>query len=197
MKKLELDKINKLFLSIKDIANILSISKESAKVTASRYADKGYLLRLKRDFYITENKFENLNEQELFRLANILQTPSYVSLTTALSYYNISTQQQRNYIESIALKRTKQFQVKKTDFHFILVKKEFYYGFVLTDNFFIATPEKALADAVYLTSLKRYNCDFDAVDFKKIDKKKIGNFILKTNLRTQKLWASLCKIYKI
>ena len=67
------------------------------------------------------------------------------------------TQQLRGVIESVALERTKSFSVSEIEFKFILVKKSFYTGFILEDNFFIAIPEKALADAVYLSSMGRYN----------------------------------------
>ena len=197
MKALELSKYDRLILSTQDIANIFSITKESAKVTASRYAKKGLLIRLKKDFYIPESKFDKIKETELFGLANILQTPSYISLTTALSFYNISTQQQRNFIESIALKRTRHVSVKEIDFEYILLKKDLYNGFILKDNFFIAVPEKALADAIYLTALKKYNCDFDAINFKKLDIKKVESFVRKANSKTEKFWLELCKTYKV
>jgi predicted transcriptional regulator of viral defense system len=89
--KLNMNK--EVILSIEDIAEILSISKESASVTANRYVKQKLLLRIKKNLYITPVKFDNLKENEFFQLANYLQVPSYISLTSALSYYNISTQQ--------------------------------------------------------------------------------------------------------
>jgi predicted transcriptional regulator of viral defense system len=157
MKGNKLNVSDKLTLSTEDIAEILSISKESSKVTANCYVNVGLLIRIKRDFYITPNKFEKIKESELFQLANFIKVPSYISLSSELSYYNILTQQLRGVIESVALERTKSFSVSEIEFKFILVKKSFYTGFILEDNFFIAIPEKALADAVYLSSMGRYN----------------------------------------
>ncbi len=193
----KLNKNEKLILSIDDIAEILSISKESARVTANRYAKRNLLLRLKRDFYITPNKFENLKEEGLFQLANYLQVPSYVSLASALSYYNIYTQQLRGIIESIALKRTRTFVVDGIEFRFILVKKDFYTGFLTENNFFIAAPEKALADAVYLSSIGKYSLDFDAVDFSKIGKQKVSKYLKLTNKKAKTFWENICKRYGI
>lgn len=197
MKSLLLNSSNKTILSTKDIANLLSISKESAKVTATRYTRKGILIRLKNDFYITSNNFEKLNERDFFRLANIIQVPSYISLTSALSYYNLTTQQLRNTVESIAVKRTKIVKVKNLVFSYSLIKKKFYLGFGLVDNFFIASPEKAFADVVYLTSLNKYAFDFEAMAFKKINKQKVNEFLQLTNLRAISFWEKLCKRYKI
>jgi hypothetical protein len=197
MKATELSKSTKFLFGINDIAKLLSIGRESAKVTASRYSKKGILIRVKPDIYIERTKFENLNEGGLFRLANLIQTPSYISLTTALSYYNITSQQTRNFIESVSFKRTKEINIKNITFNFTIVKKGFYLGFELKNDFFIALPEKALADAIYLSSLKRYNCDFSAIDFKKINKSNIKKYLDTTNNRTITFWNSLCKTYGI
>lgn len=197
MRTFELNNINKLIISIEDIAKVLSINKESAKVTANRYVKNGSLLRIKRDFYITSGKYEKLDEKELFQIANAIQLPSYISLTSALAYYSISTQQLRGIIESITTKKTNSVNVKEFSFNFILIKKNFYTGFKLEDDIFIALPEKALVDAVYLSSLGRYNCDFDAIDFSKLNKSKITGYIRDTNQRTISYWDTICKRYKI
>jgi predicted transcriptional regulator of viral defense system len=197
MKIFELNNSKNLILSLKDISELLSITRESAKVSASRYSKNGLLIRLKKDYYITKNRFEHLKENEIYYCANSIQTPSYISLTTALSHYNISTQQQRNYIESISLKRSKAATIHNIDFTFKKIKKELYCDFELIDNYFIATPEKALFDAVYLTSIKRYNCDFDCLDMEKININIIEGYIEKENDLTKKLWQELCRRYKI
>lgn len=197
MRTFALNNSEKIILSIEDISKLFSISKDSAKVTANRYVKGKQLIRLKRNFYITPGKFDKLKEEDYFRIANMLQVPSYVSLTSALSYYNISTQQIRSIVESIALKRTKNVIAENAEFKFLLIKKSLYTGFILEKQFFIAIPEKALADAVYLTSLGKYNCDFEAIDFKKINKQKVNQIIELTNNKTRSFWNNLCKRYKI
>ncbi|HVO72617.1 MAG TPA: hypothetical protein VMT35_01225 [Ignavibacteriaceae bacterium] len=204
MKAFELNKSNKLFLSVNDIAGILSINKESAKVSAARYVKKKYLIRLKKNLYILSGKFDALGEADLFKIANFIQTPSYISLITALGFYNITTQQQRSFVESIALKKSKSITIKDITFTYSIIKKELYEGFGLRqttggakDNFFIALPDKALADIVYLFSMGRYRCDFDALDFRKINKENVRKFLEQTNQRTKSAWEKLCASYKI
>jgi predicted transcriptional regulator of viral defense system len=194
---LKLNQIQQLYFSTADIARFLNISLESARVTASRYVKKNVLVRLKRDLYLTSSRIAALTESERFRIANIIQTPSYVSLTTALSYHGLSTQQQQNFVESVALKRTKSVLVHPLTFSYSLVKEDFYDGFELRDDFFIAISEKALADAVYLTSLGRYTCDFYAIDFRRINKTKVFGFIKRTNRTTELFWEKLCENFKI
>jgi len=197
MNRIKLNKSENKLLSVRDIASILSISLESARVTAHRYIQKGLLIRIKRDLYITADKFNNLKENELFKLANLIQVPSYISLTSALSYYNISTQQLRGIVESIAVKRSKLAKSGDVIFKFTKVKKDFYTGFIQENNIFIALPEKALADSIYLSSMGRYNTDFDAIDFRKTNKALTNKFIKQTNKKATTLWDNICKRYKI
>ncbi len=197
MRTFDLNNTDKIILNIEEISKLLSINKESAKVTANRYVQGKQLIRLKRNFYITPGKFEKLKEEDYFKLANMLQVPSYISLTTALSYYNVSTQQMQDIIESIALKRTTIFKVKILEFKFFLIKKDLYTDFTLEKQFFIASPEKALADIVYLTSLGKYDCDFEAINFSKLNKQRTNSIIEQTNDKTKSYWENLCKRYKI
>ena len=193
LKALQLSRSGQFILSIMDISRILGISIESARVTASRYVKKGVLVRLKRDMYLTMEQFRALETRDRFRIANLLQTPSYISLTTALGYWNVSTQQQQDYIESVALKRTKTVEIQSFIFSFSLIKETCYNGFEQRDGFFIATAEKALADVVYLASLGRYKPDMEAVNLERVDMKKTAGFINQAGRITQTYWNKICE----
>jgi predicted transcriptional regulator of viral defense system len=52
MKYNDIKKINKLYFTYQDVAKILSISEDSARVLCTRYVKQKYLIRLKRNFYI-------------------------------------------------------------------------------------------------------------------------------------------------
>lgn len=188
---------DKLILSTEDVAKILGIPSKSAQVYISRNIQKSHLLRIKRDIFILKLKYEKLSEEEYFSIANIIQTPSYISLTTALSYYNITTQQQRNYIESVAVKRNKFLNIGNINYNFSLVKKDFFNFFIKKDIFFIAEPEKAFFDTIYLTSLGRYNFDFDSINFNMLNIENINKLIINTNSVTKNFWEKLCKIYNL
>jgi predicted transcriptional regulator of viral defense system len=197
MNIVKIQNITKTIITVSDIQKELGITKESAQVTASRYVKANLLYRLKRDFYILPQKFKLLSEEELFSISNRLQTPSYISLTTALSYYNLTTQQTPNFIEAIALKRTKSIKLLNKEFNYSLVKKTFYSDFIQKENFFIALPEKALADLIYLTAIGLYNADFDAINFELFDKSKVSSILFNSNKAALNLWQKLIKNYEI
>jgi len=136
------NKLTKPYFGYEDIARVLNISPNSAKVAASRYVKAGILL---------------------------IQVPSYISLMTALGYYEITTQLQQDYIESVGVRRTKDITIEKTVFRYTKIKPELYSGFKRMRGFFIAEPEKAFVDALYLQSLGRRSIDTSSLDVDKLD----------------------------
>lgn len=193
----KLQNLEKLYFSSNDIARELKISRKSAQVTASRFISSGELFRLKRDIYILPQTLKSASEEEVFSMANILQTPSYVSLTSALCFYNLTTQQLVDYVESVGLKRTINFEVGNFLFNFKKIKEEFYLGFQRQENFFIALPEKALADSIYFSSMGTYNTDFEAIDLSKFNRRKVEEYLKLTNKTAINLWQKLIKNYKL
>jgi len=173
MKILQLRNIEKLYFGHEDIARALGITLQSAKVSANRYVRQGLLIRLKRNIYVLKDKWIRLDREQVFPLANIIQVPSYISLMTALDYYEITTQVQRDFIESVAVKRTKEVEIGQRFFNYTKINTDLYSGFSRTRGFFIATPEKAFLDALYLMSLGRYRFDIPSIDFSKLNLKKI------------------------
>lgn len=159
MKSLELSKIRKPYFGYEEISKVLGISAASAKVTASRYVKQGLLVRMKKNLYVLREVWNAAGKEEKFLLANLGQTPSYISLSTALDYYEITTQMQRDFFESVAVKRTKEIHVKGNVFRYTKISGSLYFGFKKEKDFFIATPEKALLDAFYLMSYGRYALD--------------------------------------
>jgi len=87
MKYKDTKKINKLYFTYQDVAKILSTSEDSARVLCTRYVKQKYFIRLKRNFYILKERWDNITPNQRLGLANILQVPSYISLMTALSFF--------------------------------------------------------------------------------------------------------------
>lgn len=189
MRHFQLRDIEKLYFGYEDIARTLGISQNSAKVTAHRYVKQGMLVRIKRNIYLLKERWTNLDREQQFIIANILQVPSYISLTTALDYYEITTQMQRDFIESVAVKRTTRKEIEQTVFNYTKISNDVYRGFLKKQGVFIAEPEKAFLDAAYLMTLGRYNLDMPSIDFSKFDMEKIEHMAKSFPLKTQKFIA--------
>jgi predicted transcriptional regulator of viral defense system len=190
MKHLRLNNISKFYFGYEDIAKALGISAGSAKVTASRYVKQGILVRVKRNVYVLRNVWKAAGREEKFMLANLGQVPSYISLMSALDYYEITTQMQRDFFESAAIKRTKEIAIDGSIFKYVKINSKYYFGFKKEKDFFIATPEKALVDAFYLMSFGRYALDISSLSAEKLDRKEIRRisnvFPLKTRSMLKK-----------
>ncbi|MCX5695249.1 MAG: hypothetical protein NTW18_01085 [Candidatus Omnitrophica bacterium] len=179
--------LNKLYFSYRDISRVFGISPGSGRVAATRLVKSGDITRVKRDFYILSQRWSSSSLEDRFILANLLQVPSYISLMTALSYYEITTQVQRDFIESVGYYRTKLVEVKESSFNYSKINRKLYFGFAKIKGFFIASPEKAFLDAIYLKSLKKYNFDLTSIDPSKLNIKRIKLMSGKYPLLTRKL----------
>jgi predicted transcriptional regulator of viral defense system len=181
----------RLYFTVGDVARILKVKQESARVLCNRYVKSGRFIRLKNNFYVLEERWSSFSSQEFFRLANFLKVPSYISLMTALQFYEVTTQVTRNFFDSVSLKSSKKISIKGAAFNYYKLKKELYFDFIKKDDIFIASKEKAFLDALYLFSFGKYKLDFSALDIEKLDKSRLkklsGVFPKKTKLILKKI----------
>ena len=113
------------------------------------------LISIRRGLYITGPKMD-LPSPVPFLIANHLRGPSYVSLESALSYWNMIPERAYE-ISSVTIKTSKKYKNKIGRFSFQQLKTPYYsYGIRSIDSspkqtMLIASPEKALCDKVVLT----------------------------------------------
>lgn len=88
----KLRRSGKTFFTKEDIQRILSLSPAAAAVFCARAVKRGDIQRIKRGVYCMPSPEDAVTREDSFKLANYLVTPSYISLQTALSYHEISTQ---------------------------------------------------------------------------------------------------------
>jgi predicted transcriptional regulator of viral defense system len=184
----------KTCFTLEDVAQGLEIQTVSARVLCSRYVRQGLLVRLKNGFYTTTWKWENLSRNDFFKIANILQVPSYISLMSALAYYEVTTQAQKNYQESVCLKRSIVYNVREAVFHYTKVQSQYYGDFVKIDGVFIAGKEKAFVDAAYLYSFGKYTFDVASLDMKKLDYGKLKDILKIYPQKTKETVKRICRI---
>ncbi|MFK7795876.1 MAG: hypothetical protein AB8E82_00375 [Aureispira sp.] len=113
------------------------------------------LISLRRGLYITGPKI-SLSTPEPFLIANHLRGPSYVSLESALSYWNMIPE--RSYeISSVTIKTSTLYKTPVGRFSYRQLKLPYYsYGIKNVklspqQTILVASPEKALCDKIVLT----------------------------------------------
>lgn len=142
---------------------------------------------MKKNLYVTRDAWNSAGREEKFRLANFGQVPSYISLMTALDYFELTTQVQRFFFESVATKRSKEIELDGALFRYVKVAPGLYHTFRKENGFFIASPEKALIDAFYLMSFGRYRFDLASLDASKFDRRQMSRLIQDYPQRTKEM----------
>lgn len=113
------------------------------------------LISIRRGLYIIGTKMD-LPSPEPFLIANHLRGPSYVSLESALSYWNMIPE--RTYeISSVTIKTSKLYKTPVGRFSYNQLKIPYYsYGiknieYSPKQTMLVASPEKALCDKIVVT----------------------------------------------
>ncbi|MEZ5070727.1 MAG: hypothetical protein R2751_07120 [Bacteroidales bacterium] len=147
-----------------------------------RWQEKGYIRRIRNRWYAFEDSDRGDNVEWL--AANLIYAPSYVSLHTALSWYNIIPEAIQT-TTSVTTRKTNRFGTPLGNFQYHQVKPELFgFGHTLipmnaemrnrTDNrrILLATPQKALLDFFYIHST--YASEKDMLDLRLNDEMLFG-----------------------
>jgi len=118
-----------------------------------RWVKAGKVYQLRRGLYALAPPYQQTRPHP-FLVANQLVRPSYISLQSALAYYGLIPE----YVPvttSVTSDRPQEVSTPLGDYYFKRIKKDRFFAFNLEDlgdgqNAFLAKPEKALLDLVYL-----------------------------------------------
>jgi len=119
----------------------------------SRWRQAGKIYQLRRGLYCLAPPFQKVKPHP-FLVANRMIPASYVSLQSALAYYSMIPEHVP-VTTSVTTSRSAHWETPLGVFDFRHIQVDFFYGYRLLDfaekqQAFIATPEKALLDLVYL-----------------------------------------------
>ena len=121
----------------------------------TRWVKSGKLIQLRRGLYTLPEPYRK-EIPHPFTIANQLVAPSYVSLQSALAYYNLIPEDVPNITSVTSRKRTGDHATPIGNFTYHSIQLALFTGFRLLDvtnsqKVFLARPEKALLDLIYLT----------------------------------------------
>ncbi len=163
------------------------------------WVKKSYLIPLKKGIYVFHEPYKKKNLSPLF-LSNYLVLPSYLSLEYAMGFYELIPEKVTVFT-SVTTKKTKSFGNFFGEFEYRSIKKNLFFGFRKeTDNhqeFFIASPEKALLDYFYFNS--HYQKNFQELESlrlqntEKLNLKLLKNYGKKFNERVKRIVMNLTK----
>jgi predicted transcriptional regulator of viral defense system len=119
-----------------------------------RWVKAGRIIQLRRGVYMLAEPYQRTNPHP-FLIANKLKRASFVSLQSALAHYGMIPEFVP-VVTSVTAGRPEQLRTEAGEFIYRHIKKPFFAGFreieIVSSQFvFMATPEKAFLDLVYLT----------------------------------------------
>ena len=179
------------YFTVADVKKILSIEGKSIYVTIHRLIKNGVLLKVNRGIFQVESQTNQIEQT-----ANQLYYPSYVSFESALAHYGILSQQP--YAVSFATtQKSKNLTLSQQKIIFHQLKTGYFFGFVLQAGRYIAEPEKAVLDQLYLISRGQAIDETAEWSLMNMDQSKFleyaKKFPLSVQLKTQQLlknWKS-------
>ncbi len=134
----------------------------------NEWRKKGYITKIVKGYYIFSDT--PLNEEVLFMVANKIYSPSYISLESALRYYNFIPEGVFRLI-SVSTRKTKSADTELGFFDYRKIKPPFFFGYQVVERgarkFKIATPEKALIDYFYFNSHLKSQSDIKSLRINK------------------------------
>ncbi len=112
----------------------------------SRWSKSGKLIQLRRGLYTLAEPYRKTDPHP-FSIANQLVTPSYISLQSALAYYNLIPEDVPNVTSVTSRKRTGVYTTPIGNFTYHSIQMAWFTGFRLhevtnTQKAFLARPKK-------------------------------------------------------
>lgn len=163
--KFQLKMSSYLVFSIKDIEKEFPKFDKKALVY---WQKKGYIIKIRNGYYC----FSTIEKNDffLFHVGNKIYSPSYISLETALSYYNVIPEGVYT-ITSITTLKTNRFNTPVGQFDFKHVQPQLFYGYQLVPfqnkKVSMATIEKTVLDYIYLHANLNQTIDFSVLRWNK------------------------------
>lgn len=158
--------LDKRYFSGRELAGLLDITPKNRRVVLSRLVRRKILRRLRRDLYELM-----IRPSDILEAANIVYQPSYLSFTYCLGKLGLIDQIACE-VEFATPRKTKRIKIKERSIVFRKIKKDLFFGYALKDNVFIAGPEKALLDTLYLKSKGLARLDEEGLDLRDISRTK-------------------------
>jgi len=181
--------IPKNYFTLNDLKKISQLDDPSLKVTVSRLVKSGQLIKLGHRFYSLD--VFKINWE---KLACEIYTPSYLSFEWVLARHNILSQQPMH-LTLATIKRTKLVKFKDKNIFYHHLRPDLFWGYKQDEKIFIAEPEKAFLDLVYLSLNGYAKFDVEEMNLGLLDKNKLKKYLKR--FKNKKLDKLILKSIKV
>ncbi len=163
---------NRAYYAKRELELIFRETGRKLNDTIKMLVDVGILEEIANDVYAVFTSYYDAIE-----VASQLYMPNYLSFESALSRYDVLNQVPYT-ITFATTKKSKEIEVAKRQVEFIQIPQNLFFGYMpANNNFFIATPEKAFLDIIYLATVNNYVIDLDELNLKRLSQDIISEYI--------------------
>lgn len=156
--------------STADLRKIFPESAASMAVIANRLVKNGQIVPIYKGLYRLAQ-----NQIEIEKVAQQIYYPSYTSFESALAKYGIINQ--GPYLLTLATTRhAKKIIIDNRECLFRQLKPGLFWGFNLIKDIYLAEPEKAVLDTLYLAYLGKTKINYQDWYLKNINRDKIKKY---------------------
>jgi len=165
-----LQKINKPFYTIADLEKVTGLQRSSLYVALKRWVAVGIIERVSQGIYLPMGSLISMET-----LAAQLYLPNYLSFESALAGYGILNLVPYT-ITFATPRKTKKFLLRKQQVEFRKIARDLFFGFEMKNGIYLASPEKAFLDEVYLLAKGKVTLDFEEIDTQKLSMKRLKSY---------------------
>jgi len=167
----EIKKFERKFFTIEDLEKITGFKRNYLYLQLNRWIRLGVLERIAKGVYVPLG--ENI---EIEKVASFIYPPNYLSFESALASYGILNLIPYAFTFATT-RRTKVCKIKGREVTFRQVKESLFFGYEEKNGSYIATPEKAFLDQLYMVTKGLATLPMNEIDLKKLSKEKTKNLI--------------------
>lgn len=178
----KLDDLPQKYFSLNELEIIFNKKKSALKPLVSRLVKSGILFRSTGSHYRPFTKSFNVEE-----LATHLYFPCYVSLEKAIGDSGILNQKAYTYT-FVTTRKTKKMVIENQAVEFSQIIPELYFGFFDAGGYYLAYPEKAFLDQLYFVSRGVRSLDFEELNLKLLQKRRLFGYLKKYPRRVKDLF---------
>ena len=179
--------LGKPYFSPADLEKILGQRRPALYVTLNRLVRYGVLRRLRRGVYQVALRAPNCS-----LIAHQLVYPSYLSFESALSRYGILSQVP--YTLTFATPhKTRRLTLGDTVVEFRQLKDDLFFGYTLEGGLYVAEPEKAFLDQLYMVTRGLSNLALDELDLSSLTAERSQEYMVRFPAAVQNLLSELVR----
>jgi predicted transcriptional regulator of viral defense system len=128
------------------------------------WQEKGYIKKLINKWYLFSQV--RVSEYLLYRISNCLHHPSYISLESALSFYNLIPEAVYSQ-QAVSTRKTISYETVAGNFNYKAIKPDYFFGYQILHQeglpLLMAETEKAIIDYFYFNAKLQTIEDIEAL----------------------------------